>query len=490
MIEILNRRECFFDDYLIDTERTTAEYRVHEPVRRDVVMVCDEPWEGDGSNYHNFFYDDGIYRVYYLGWRVPGTSGIRVCYAESRDGIHWVKPKLGICEFEGSRENNILIDSDLFCQVAGDERFREIDNFMVFRDDNPACPPEERYKAVFQKMAQEARICVLGYATSADGIHFVSGGVITDKGAFDTLNVAFWDAEAGKYRCYFRSDHAPGTTEALDWFTFAAHNEADVRDIRYMESEDFVHWSEPCLLDFGEVEDVPLYTNVVQPYYRAPHMLIGFPTRYNYRREWTANYEELCGKEYRLERMKMNPRYGLVTTDSVFICSRDGLHFKRHDDAFTRPGPENGKNWVYGDCYLCRGMVETPSPVEGESPEMSLYEIRNHWIGPSQLVRYALRLDGFVSLHAGAKGGVIFTKPFVFEGDELHVNFETDAWGGMYVTLIDQEGNRYESTETFGNATDRRVRFLDEGAVARLSGTPVTMEIRMKGSDIYSMQFR
>ena len=34
MIHIGNRRECFFDDYLLDTEKTTAPFLLHEPVRR------------------------------------------------------------------------------------------------------------------------------------------------------------------------------------------------------------------------------------------------------------------------------------------------------------------------------------------------------------------------------------------------------------------------------------------------------------------------
>ena len=57
MINIGKNRECFFDDYLTDTMRTTAESVVHNPIRREKVLVHDEPWEGCGCDYHNFFYD-------------------------------------------------------------------------------------------------------------------------------------------------------------------------------------------------------------------------------------------------------------------------------------------------------------------------------------------------------------------------------------------------------------------------------------------------
>ena len=46
MINIGSRRECFFDDYLIDTAKTTAEQRLHKPVRRGELLVMNKPWEG------------------------------------------------------------------------------------------------------------------------------------------------------------------------------------------------------------------------------------------------------------------------------------------------------------------------------------------------------------------------------------------------------------------------------------------------------------
>lgn len=470
MINISNRRECFFDNYLIDTKRTTAEFAVHQPIRQEIVMEHTAPWEGNGSDYHNMFYDNGIWRMYYLGWEVFDPKGIVVCYAESKDGIHWVKPNLGLCEFEGSYDNNIILDR---------KALPHVDNFMVFRDDNPNCPAEKRYKAILSISKKG-----LGYYYSADGLHFSEGSIITNKGAFDSLNVAFWDKDAKKYRCYYRAAHALGCKELVCKF-----DESHVRDIRYMESEDFENWTEEVLLDFGDAEDIALYTNVVQNYYRAPNILIGFPSRYIYRREWTKSFDELCGKEERKKRFDKEPRLGLVTTDCVFICSRDGSHFKRHDEAFMRPDTENGKNWVYGDCYPVRGIIETPSKVEGAPSEMSIYAHDNHWIGPSRLWRYSLRLDGFVSLHAGAKEKTVVTKPFVYEGKELFINFSTSAWGGMQISLVAEDGRRFEGPEVFGDAIDRLVHFDNEEAVATLCGTPVTLEIRMRDSDLYSLKF-
>ena len=55
MINIGNRRECFFDDYLIDNEKTSAETRLHKPARQGVLLDFDkqessisyEPYNGE-----------------------------------------------------------------------------------------------------------------------------------------------------------------------------------------------------------------------------------------------------------------------------------------------------------------------------------------------------------------------------------------------------------------------------------------------------------
>lgn len=144
-IQIGSRLEPFWDDFLVDTVQSDAERRFYSPVKREKALSLGEPWEGDGCDYLNLFFDDGVYRLYYLGWHMLNDdetehdlSHIRVCYAESRDGLTWTKPSLGLCEFRGSMENNIILD----------EKTQKFDNFYVFKDSNPACPPEARYKAI------------------------------------------------------------------------------------------------------------------------------------------------------------------------------------------------------------------------------------------------------------------------------------------------------------------------------------------------------
>ncbi len=63
--------------------------------------------------------------------------------------------------------------------------------------------------------------------------------------------------------------------------------------------------------------------------------------------------------------------------------------------------------------------------------EISLY-LERHYTFPSLHVeRFVIRTDGFVSVNAGYSGGELLTKPLIFDGDNLILNFATSALGGI-----------------------------------------------------------
>lgn len=494
MIDIGKRREFVWDDFLIDTTQTTAERRIHHAVRQEVSIVFDKPWEGDGCNYYSTVYDDvkKVYRMYYNAWAMFNSDktkhtldDVKLCCIESPDGIHWTRPSLGLVEFDGSTDNNIVITKDMF------QNMRNFDNFFVMVDDNPNPAVPGRYKAVMtypELMNNGSCDTKLVSLVSDDGYHFNLYGVVTRKGYFDTLNTIMWHAATNRYICYIRSMHAKG--EALNNEIPKTWSNTDIRDIRVLYSDDFITWSDPECVVFPDAEDFPLYTNAVSPYPGAEHMLVGFPSRYVERSEWTHNYDRLCGAEKRAERCKVHPRYGLATTDCLFMCSRDGKTWTRYEEAFLRPGPEFPNNWVYGSCYPNVGLIESPSRVKGADNEWSLYCNDNHWMGiPAELFRLTLRKDGFVSLHAGIQPQRIVTKSFTFQGSELKINFSTSARGGLYITLLTDDGKiRLNSGELFGDSINRVVDF--DGALESLAGQSVHMEIELCDADFYAFQFQ
>ena len=474
VIRVADKLQVLWDDYVVDVEKTTASRVVHQPEYVGVAITHDKPWEGDGCNYHNLLLDrdekGDVVRMYYLGWAMGSgwkdvrknflADGIRVCYAESRDGgLTWNKPSLGLVSIKGSTDNNCILDKKAYGCAW--------DNFLVFKDENPDCLPEERYKGIGSYKGE------LWCFPSSDGIHFALGRLVMGKGAFDSLNIVFWDKARGEYHMYFR----------------AFHN--GVRDVRHSVSKDFKTWTQPKLIDFGEgAEEVPLYTNMITPYFREPSLYVGFPSRYVERKAWTPNFDRLPSPEKRRWRMKKgHPRYGLTVTDCIFIFSRDGQRFFRADEAFMRPGPECPANWVYGDCYPAYRILRTPSPV-GADDELSFFAFDRHWSGlASRLCRYRLRQDGFISRRAKYAGQKVVTKPIDFTGSQMLVNFSTSALGRMFVTIRDETGASIKSEELFGDKVDRPVDFAADGRLADFAGKPVVVEFDMYDADLYSFRF-
>ena len=177
---------------LLRAEEGSAFPKTCSPSKPDgPVISADKPWESGCINWVSMRSENGTMRLWYEAKESSSFNDCdtRLCYAESRDGIHWVKPNLGICEFNGSRDNNIILDAAMHGKDYGLES-SYVDNFMVFRDDNPLCPDEKRYKALAYmefKVGEERRFRLRWYYAS-DAIHFKHGGVITEDGFFDTLN--------------------------------------------------------------------------------------------------------------------------------------------------------------------------------------------------------------------------------------------------------------------------------------------------------------
>ena len=477
MIKIKKGLVPFWDDYLIDRANTSTVLSVNKPQKRDIVMVFDKPWEGNATDFFTIVKDDGFYRMYYEVWGLNDKPlNIMVCYAESRDGIHWEKPDLGIVEYNGNKNNNIIIG-------------KIPDNFTVMKDENPDCPPEMKYKALSSVREIDYidgnKRNMLALWVSSDGIHFERHSIISKGYAYDTQNSLHWNRHTGKYYCYIRSYHKVHDDPQ------SRFEETNVRANMVLESEDLINWSEPRHLNYNG-ECYPLYTNCVTAYPYDDRYYVGFPTRYVQRRAWTKNYDRLCGKEQRKERMEIEPRLGLALTDCIFMSSRDNVNWYRFDEAIITPGIEDEKNWIYGDCYpALGGLIETASPFKNSPSELSLYVDNHHWMdSPVELIRYVYRRDGFASVKAGYKKEKLITKLFSFEGGTLKLNFATSARGCIYLRILDEynipiEG--YTTCEIFGDSIERVIDF--DKPLSELAGRTVKFEFTMSDAEIFSMTF-
>lgn len=478
-----SRLELFVDDYLIQSLDGGARQVLHSPQRREIVFRTDAAWEGNGSAYQSVFKDGALYRMYYRGlhYRHSGPAAQELpdhawylCYAESDDGVHWRRPELGIVEFNGSKANNIVLSPELLAEVGGDPA-----HSATFLDTNPACPPAEKYKIIILGSKPKTGLYAL---VSADGLHFTIGSrePLVTEGAFDSQNLAFWDPVREEYREYHRGFNK------------------GVRDILTASAKAFGPFPPPQYLSYPGAPAEHLYTNQVQPYFRAPQLLMGFPMRYT-DRGWSEPVLELPGLDERRARIEKggSRRYGTAITDALLMTSRDGLTFSRWPQAFIRPGPRRQGSWVYGDNFVFWGMVPTASDLGDAPVELSFYATENYWEGVATSVRrYTLRLDGFVSVQAPLTGGELLTRLFSFSGGNLALNYETSGAGSVQVELQDAAGKPLpgytveDCPPLYGDSVRQVVRWRDRGGDLReLAGKPLRLRFVLKDADLYALQF-
>ncbi len=441
-VDIGSRLELFVDGYMIDSMTPSASRRLHHPVPREVVIEFDQPWEGNTIAYLSLVEDGDRVLMYYNANPEfeDGKTRQNTCVIESTDGIHFTRPILGLVEFHGSAENNMLPRFG----VSGH-------NFAVFLDENPDATEDERFKATGY-----GGFSVYG---SPDGVHWhrLSEGSVISEGPFDSQNIAFWDPNIGQYVGYIRAKPS---------------ERRGVRDVRRTTSADFRTWSEPVLIDYMDDRLEHLYTNGIRPYFRAPHIYIGTPNRFVTGRRKVPEHEQ-----------------GGIN-DVVLMASRDGELFERWEAGFIRPGPEP-RVWTDRNNYPAWGMLQT-SPQE-----LSIYWTEHYRYPGMRVRRGTLRTDGFVSLHADATDvGEVLTRPFVFSGDRLEVNYATSAIGSIRFELCDVDGNAYpgfsltDSDELFGNAIQHTVEWKGATDVSSLAGKPVRLRIRLHDADLYSFRFK
>ncbi len=453
VVDIGSRRELFVDHYLIDSLKG-ARLEMHQPQLDGVALEFDRPWEGLFCGYVTILEDDGTYRLYYRGLpkaRRDGSDSEVTCYAESRDGITWTKPNLKLFEVNGTRDNNVILAGHAPCSH----------NFAPFIDTRPGTSPEQRYKAV----GGSGKSGLIPFV-SPDGVRWkkLRDKPIITKGAFDSQNVIFWSAHEKQYLCYFRT-----FKNKVRWITRAT-------------SPDFLNWSEPVDMTFGDAPNEHLYTNQTRPYFRAPHIYIAVAARFMPGRKILS--------EAQAKKIGVNPGYFGDCSDSVLLSTRGGNRYARTFlESFIRPGPGLG-NWTSRTNYPTYGVV----PL---GPDAMAIHIQQDYAQPThRLVRFRLRTDGFVSVSGPYAGGETITKPFRFAGKNLTVNYATSAAGGIRVEIQQPDGKPVEGhtladcREIIGDEIDRIVTWKAGPDVSKLAGKPVRLRIHLKDADLYAIRFR
>ena len=440
-LSIGTQKQLFVDHRFIESSEGVS-LTMNPPYQTgEKLIVADQPWEQDGyvEFYSSVLKEEAPegprIRVWYSVLLGPGRPGAgreslralysewAVAYAESDDGIHFRKPLLGLVDKDGSRANNLVLPTDLSRMKVG--------GGSVFRDENPKCPPEERYKSWSKLYTKEGGQNRIWY--SADGLRWhLYDTIPTGLRAADTQPTWFWEPRIGRYVGYSR--------------------ELPPRMVGYNESDDMLHWENLTLALKPDALDLAALTGFLphSPVSAAPEKAEQVGSVYG--KGWTVvgtlplDFYGPCVFKYAEAQdvyISLLPVYyhwrtveknWPATADVKLAVSRDGRQFGRVGERrpFLRLAPAGsfGSRWVWA----------LPRPIR-MGDELWIYTVGANWdhngaVDPeakrpeSALSRAILRLDGFVSADAAYAGGWLRTPPLIFEGRRLELNLDTSARRG------------------------------------------------------------
>ena len=482
--EIGGSKQLFIDEEMVQTV-SKVEFTLNPARRAERVLHASDPWASAGLGFVNVIQEGDDFRMWYEVWtyveQIPGHWMSRLCYAVSRDGIHWMKPRLGQFEFEGSKNNNII--------ALGHRGY--VNGHHVFIDPHTN-NRVEKYKMIFgdfYRVASRGPYPSIRGAISSDGINWKSvdtpDGIIM-PGDTDTQDVAFYDPNIKKYVAYVRSNcwqrDESGKRIGRPSRRVARAQSNDFRQFPQTSRKQADDWRPPPGLDeiLAEDEQDPggkwgsgIYTSAATIYPYAPGVYLFFPTLM---------------------------RYDTGECTIQLATSRDGIHVQRRfHQPYVPPNPNAkrlGKQLAYSG-YMGPGMVRVADQLwmygcEDDVPH------DEPWYGkgtPSGIHRYVQRLDGFISLDARDKLGTVTTKSFVLRGRNVEVNADADlaqsaSKGSMLaVEVIGTAGDVLaESNPMRSDSVALRPQWKKGKDLSALIDTPIQLRFKMRYAKLYAFQ--
>jgi len=372
----------------------------------------------------------------------------------------------------------------------------------VFRDENPNCPPSQRFKSWSKfystpgTLRGENRIWY-----SADGLHWkLFDNPPTSLRKADTQPSWFWDSRIGRYIGYSREwvDISSGQTirmvgynesdDMLKWGNFALALKPDDLDgnphriQRILASTDMQrgaqHGTEDVSPTGGRMD---IYDPGIFKYSEAQDTYISiFPAFYHLTRKGEHSWPD--------------------TADLQLAVSRDARNFTRIGgrQPFLRLGPSGSfcSKWVWpllqpvrmGDelwLYFWATNQDHSSQLDPAAEKLE-----------STISRAVMRLDGFVSADASYGGGSLTTPLLSFDGSRLELNLDTSAGGELRVELRDSLGapipgfSVADADILNGNNVRMPVSWKGSQDVSKLAGKAVRLHFVMKDCRLYAFQFK
>jgi hypothetical protein len=413
----------------------------------------------------------GKYRMWYYGYRIRGTS--LQLYAESNDGLSWVRPNLGMHEdFDGNKENNIFLNW-MAMRYPGaklpEGRCAQIHPSVLYAPERGA---ERAYTLFSFDYGRHSYGPTDGYyiAFSPDGLHWndgpyepvIPGHADTGWFMYDERDKVFRGmvrqdlvVRRWRRRCILSTESADGLEWTLPKTPFVPDEQDD---------------------EWAKGSEDSFYTQFyAMPIFRYRSVLLGFLQVF----KCTDGKQSMDG-----------------VIDLQLCSSRDGRHWSRVGDRspIVRRGGDQEWDW---------GIVESGNSLIINGDEVWLYYLGlgcTH--GKYRLVGGACRQhlgiatwprDRFVGLRAGSSQGQLAVKTSV-GGRSLYVNANA-AGGELAVELAEPDGKPIPGFEAAkaqvisSDSLDHVVNWKGNLLLSRLQGKAVQVNFSMTNAEIFSLRW-
>jgi len=466
----------FIDDYLIEESRELTR-TTHRPEKlSEPVLRKGESWHVGPLWFMKVARDveTDLFRAWYNVINPGETPKYRYAYAESKDGMQWERPNLGLVEAGGSTSNNLFIGpAPGWKGCCG----------LFLADEGPGCAdPSRRFKLACFRPQQPEGIppCGLCVAFSPDGLHFTEypGNPVIPferKGVQDTSGPSSeepdldyyeytigdiidgcWDPLKREYLlvCKIKQRGYPGKAH------FAA--EGSRRCVGMSTSKDFVTWLRPRLIV------TPDPNNGIEEFYGFKPMVRG---------DLYIGFLRVLRDD--LPADEGGPVEGIGWTE--LMTSRDGRDWTRYQERFIDRDPQPG-TWDHAMAWF----ADCITVGEKEYVYYGGYSA-GHKVGDRAVGLAFLRKNGFVSRDAGDRKGMLRTPVVLLGGEAITVN--AVVRDELCVRVTDADGaplpgfDWADCAPVRGDSVAHPVRWT--GNVARFPGAPVRLEFCWRQGELY-----
>ncbi len=326
----------------------------------------------------------------------------------------------------------------------------------------------------------------------------------------DTQNQMLYDPWQDKYVAYvrafpeldgpFRYKRCVGRTETADLLTLPWPHGVNPAN-KKPDKHDFPYINDELKIVLGPDADDPTMTDLYNPcmhvYPEAEQVYLAFPSMY---RCWGyGGGNSSAGRDHR----------GNFFNDGIFetqlAVSRDGVHFTRYRTPYLLAGMIHNTAGTDGDLDCGLMMMGIGMLRRGDEIWQYYFGTRRTHEEKEQaekagrvgagLFRTVQRLDGFVSLDTGQRGGEFSTPVLTFAGSRLVLNAACHGLGEIWVEIRDHAGQpipgfrQIDAVSIDRNGTAQEVWWKQGPDVAALAGRPVRLRFVMRSAKLFAFQF-